>query len=286
MSLTRTGKRLLPFAVLALGLGCSDRTPARIQITDPPPFITRRSPLTLQAAVVNKAGQPLGGHALAYAATPAGVVETAPNGSVLCLRSGDATLVVSGAGATGEVALKCRLPTEIAMPASLRLVVGDKPAALRPPALDQGKPLADAPVTLTSSDSSIVGIEGSAARGVSVGKAVVRATVGDIFAVTPVEVVERVVSDSVTLADGAKRSWSLKPGRYLVEIAFRPPPRVTQGVTVTWDGVSCDAQPEKPSHRLVCDVLESATVTVTNPTLFGVGVTLSGSVAIDRIPPD
>jgi hypothetical protein len=286
MTPSRIGWWLVPLGLLVLGLGCSDRKPARVQFTDAPAYITRRSPLTFQAAVVNKAGEPLAGRALAYSAKPAGIVEVAPGGSVRCLRSGDATLVVSGAGVTGEAPLRCRLPTEIAMPASVWLVIGDKPTVLKPQASDAGHPLPDAPVTLTSSDPSVAAIEGSAAKGVSVGKTAIRAAVGDIFAVTFAEAVQRVASGPVTLADGAKRSWTLEPGRYLVEIEFRPPPRVTQGVTVRWDGVSCEPQLEKPSHRIVCEVLESATLTVANPVLFGVGVSLTGSVAIYRIPPE
>src|SRR5436309_30440 len=105
-----------------------------------------------------------------------------------------------------------------------------------------------------------------------------------IAGVTAVEVDERIVSEPLRLADGARRSFKLQPGDYLVSVDVQADFKAQQGVTVTWEGAACEGQPERQSHRVRCRVNEPATVTVANPKQFGLGAGMTGSLAIYRVP--
>jgi hypothetical protein len=277
--------RLIPLLLLAAA-GCADRKPARIDFAPPPQPVVDRRFSTLRATAVNKDGKPLDKVALAWSGAPAEVVEVSPGGTYQCLKTGDATITVSGGGVSAAIPLRCRIPTEIAMPAALRLVIGAPPVPLQPRALGEGgTPLPDVPVPLTSSDESIARIENGRAAGVAVGRASLRASLGTVVSVTPVTVVEAIFSGPLALEDGGARSFTLEAGHYEVEIDVKPAVRSPQGVTVSWEGVSCPAQLEAQSHRQACVVPDRAVVTVKNPATMGLGARVSGTLHLYRVPP-
>lgn len=294
---------LAPLAVALLSLSCADTTPAKITFTAPPAVILSGKAFPLNASLVNKKDEPLPGQAVTCSATPADVLEVSPSGTLRCLKTGDATVTLAGGSLSGAVAgggvdstvaggglsqslaVKCRLPTEIAMPQDLQLILGSAPVPLHARALGEGgRELKDVPVQVTSSDPSVVAVEGDAVRAVAVGRARLRASVEEIAAVAPVEVIEKVVSEPLALADGARRSWKLQPGDYLVTIEMKADVRAAQGVTASWEGAACENQPERPTHRFRCRVNEPATMTVTNPAQIGLGARMSGSVVVYRVP--
>jgi len=288
-------------------LGCADKTPAKISFTAPPPVIVSGNTVELRAALVNKKDQPIAGMAVFYSASPADVLEVSSSGTLRCLKTGDASLVmapsgtagasagggaaaVGGAAAGGGVAqtlaVKCRLPTAIELPQDFRIVLGSKPAPIPARVLgDGGVEMQDVPLAMTSSDPSILAFEGNDAKPVAVGRVKVSAAADQIAGVAPVDVVETIVSEPLALADGARKDFKLEPGEYEVTVDMKSAARITQGVTVAWDGAPCDPQPEKPMHHFRCRVNEPATMTVANPAQIGLGARMSGTVAIFRVPP-
>ena len=271
--------------IAALAVGCADRTPARIDFTAPPSPVIDLSLHPLTATLANAKGEALKG-SVSWSAGPADVVEISSTGTLRCLKTGDGTLTLAGGGLTTPVPVKCRIPTEIVMPHELQLILGSAPTALHARALGEGgRPLPEVPLQTTSSDPSVVEVQGDTAKPIAVGKAMVKAAAGPIGAVTPVEVVDRVVSERLELKDGAKRTWNLKRGAYRVEVDVKPSVQVSQGVTLSWAGATCENQPERQSQRASCWVDDAATLTVENPRGYGVGVSLSGSVAVYRVPP-
>ncbi len=276
---------LMPLALLLAG--CSDSAPAKIEYTAPPGTIVDSTFMRLGAAVVNAKGKPVRGESVTYAAVPAGVLEVSANGEMRCSKAGDATLVLTGGGLTVDVPLKCRIPTEIQVPVELELVLRNKPAPLQPKVLGEGgRLMKDVPVEITSSDPAVVAVEGGKLKPVAVGRARVKAAVGTIASVVPVQVVDRVVSESLLLRDGAQRSWPLQDGDYRVEIDVRPDVRVNQGVVVMWDRAACPNQPEQQSHKFRCTVNDKATITVLNPKVLGLAANMSGTINIYRVPPE
>jgi len=274
-------------AVCILMLACSDSAPARIDYAAPPDTIVNSTFMQLGATVVNAKGKPVGGESVKYAVVPEGILEVSASGEMRCMKAGDTTLVLTGAGLTVDVPLKCRIPTEIQVPESLSLVLRSKPAPLQPKVLGEGgRLMKDVPVEITSSDPAVVAVEGGKLKPVAVGRARVKAAVGTIASVVPVEVVDRVVSEPLLLRDGAQRSWPLTDGDYRVEIDVRPDVRVNQGVVAMWDRAACPNQPEQQSHRFHCMVNDKATLTVLNPKVLGLAATMSGSINIYRVPPE
>ena len=276
-----TALSLLP----VLALACADKTPAKFQHDPPPAAVTNTNYFSLHVSVVNKKGETIESQSPTYSGGPADVLEVSASGNLRCAKTGDARLTLTAGGLSEPVLLKCRIPTEITVPPELHVVIGAPPTALGPRALGEGgKPLDDVTVEVTSSDPSIVTVEGDKVKGVAVGKARLSSSVGGITSITPVEVLEKVVSEQVTLREGANRSFTLKPAYYLVVIETKVDPRLKQGVAVSWSGTACDNQPENTSHRFNCRVEETATMTVTNPKLMGIGATVTGTVNVFRAP--
>ena len=270
--------------LVASGLACADKAPARITC-DMPKAITNTSFFTLPASVVNKTGQAIEGASVAWSGGPADVLEVSADGRLRCAKTGDATLTLSSGAVSQRLDVKCRVPVEIAAPAELQVVMGALPASLHAKALgDGGTALEDVEVQVTSSDPSIATVDGDRVKGVAVGKTRVQATAGGITTVTQVDVVERIVAETVTLKDGGSKAFTLQPGNYLVTVDLKTDERVKQGVTIGWAGTACESQPEKTSQRVTCRVAETATLTVTNPKLMGLGAPVSGTVSVYRIP--
>jgi len=274
----------LPLALLAI-TGCGDTKPAKIDLAAPAGSIVNRNPLPLHASVENAKGEILAGQSLAYRSTAPEALEVSSDGSLLCLKTGDATVIVSGGGLTRNVSIACRIPSMIDMPPDLRLDLAKGAVTLQARALGEGGvPLTGVAVPIASSDVSIVTVEGSRLKPVAVGRTTLRAALDPIVAVTRVEVVNTVVSERMTLADGKARAFELAPGTYHVMVDFKAALNVRQGVALSWSGPSCPAQLEQMTHDLTCRTEVPATLTVTNPAQIGVGVPVVGSVTVERVP--
>jgi hypothetical protein len=273
-------------ALLLAASGCAYWRPARIEVTPPAGPILDRKMNAIQAVAVNEKGRPLGNVTLSWSAAPADVVEMTPAGAFRCLQTGDAEVVVTAREVRAAVPVKCRIPTEIAMPPSVRLVLGEAAPPLRPRALGEGaRPLDDVPVPVSSSDPAIVRMEEDRPVPVAIGRVTLRGALGDVVAVTPAVVVEAIAAGRLALEDGAARSFTLEAGTYELTIDVQPVVRSSQGVTVSWDGTSCPAQLEAQSHRLTCLVPDRAVLTVKNPATLGLGARVSGTIGLYKVPP-
>ena len=272
-------------ACLAAVLGCEGK-PARIDYTGLPDPVIDRAMHRLDVVVVNGKGKPLKGRSVAFAVDPAAVAEVTTDGSVRCAASGDATLTLTGGGLTSSVPVHCRVPTMIRMPGAMRLVAGGPAVPLKAEVVGEGgAPLSDLTAPIVSSDPAIVEFASGAVRPVAFGRATLRAVLGDVVAVTPVEVVTRVAGGPITLKDGAVHRVPLDPGSYELIAEVRGTVRVAQGVTVAWEGAACPPRPEAENHRETCTLRTSGALVVANPAQMGVGVPVSGTLTLDRIPP-
>lgn len=285
-TLCRFVRLVAPFLLILPAGACLDRAPAQIDFEPPPSPVVDRKMATIKAVAVTGKGKTLDRAPLAWSAAPVDVVEISTDGTYHCLKTGDAEITVTAGEARAVIPLRCRIPTEIAMPASLRLIIGAPPTPLQPRALGEGgRPLEGVPVPVTSADPAIVRVEEGRAAGVAVGRTSLRAALGDVVAVTPATAVEAITSGPLVLEDGAGRSWTLKAGHYEVLIEVRPSVRSTQGVTVSWDGTSCPAQLEAQTHAVTCPVPDTAVLTVKNPATMGLGARVSGTLHVYRVPP-
>src|SRR5262249_34041507 len=106
--------------LILLGLGCADKTPVGFKF-ELPPAITSTSHFPLRLKVLNKRGEVIMSRSASLSASPADVLEVEPSGNLRCTKTGDATLTLAAAGFSQPVPVRCRIPTEIAVPGELHL---------------------------------------------------------------------------------------------------------------------------------------------------------------------
>lgn len=285
MTCTRVARTGL-IVLIGLGIACADKTPAGIEVNGPA-MIVKKTRIPIDAVIVNKSGEKLEDVTLSYSTAMTEILKVEKDGSMLCRKTGDAAIEISGGGLSVQHNVKCRIATRIVMPERDQLLLGEAPVSFSPRVMGEGGSLlADAPVTLTSSDASIMKAEGRNLIPIAIGTAVLKASVGNVVAVAPIEVVEKVAGGSLRLEDGKSRSWTLQEGTFRVEIDVKPTHAVDHGVTASWEGSSCETQTEQQSHRFSCPVPGTATLTVTNPSGYGLGVPVSGNMAVYRVAGD
>lgn len=271
------------FVVIPVFVACTDNSPARIDIAMPKATILDDKPTSIGATLVNKAGQPLATPTLTYSAAPGNVVAVTPDGQLTCRASGDAAVIVAGGGQSATVSVSCRLVTSIEAPSSLRLTLGNRPNAVAVVVRDEaGRIVTDVPLSTTSSAPGVARYADGAIVPVGVGHAVVALSAGKATAVTNVDVVELVNSKTVALSDGTAEVFTLQQGMYDVDIRVKATNGSPYGVTVAWVGADCPAAKESQEHHIRCKVAETASMTVLNPTSFGLGPAATGFINIYR----
>jgi len=273
---------LLPVMPLT---GCSDSEPARITFTAPAGPIVDTKPFQLQGALMNKAGSSLPNAKISYSSNPSDVVTVTESGECRCLKSGDASVLIAGGGLSTLVGVKCRLVSALDVPREIRLVVGEPPDGFHATPLGENSaPISDVPVTLASSDQSVLRVEKQTLVPVAVGKTSLKSTAGPISSLTDVTVVENIISSPLLLNDGARQSWTLAAGTYEVDVKVAAELNKRDGVTITWLGSDCPNQAEKQLHHVRGHVTDTSALTIENPTAFGLGSAVNGYIKIVRVP--
>jgi hypothetical protein len=105
---------------------------------------------------------------------------------------------------------------------------------------------------------------------------------GKATATVAVDVVQLVESKALALRDGAAEVITLQQGTYDVDIQVQTTNGSKYGVTVSWVGADCPATKESQEHHIRCTVKETASMTVVNPTAFGLGPGATGFLSIYR----
>jgi hypothetical protein len=75
-----------------------------------------------------------------------------------------------------------------------------------------------------------------------------------------------VVNETKTISEGYYVSYTLDAGTYTAEITAS-----NNGVKVAWVGGSCTNSDEVKSYKSTCQLTTKGQLTVTNPTVFGLG---------------
>lgn len=271
---------------VALSLtSCSDRKPAKVTSTAPPVPVVDTKPFQLHGAVVNKANAVLPDQKVSYSSNPSDVVSVSENGECGCLKSGDATILVSGGGLSSLVGVKCRLVSAIDAPRDVRFVVGEPAGGFHATALGENNaPLSDVPISLTSSDEGVLRVENQRPVPIAVGTAALRSTAGGITSSTEVTVVQSIVSAPLLLNDGTRQSWTLPRGTYEVDVKVAAALNDRDGTTISWLGSDCPNQRERQLHHIRGHVSDTSALTIENPAVLGLGSAVNGYIKIVRVP--
>ncbi|MFN7147328.1 MAG: hypothetical protein ACK4YP_26405 [Myxococcota bacterium] len=264
-----------------------DTTAARIAVAPLAQPILDGDPRPLEVVVTTAKGKrlPEAEAALTWSAVPAGVVDVS-GGALRCVGSGDASVLVAGAGVSATFGVMCRVVAAIRGPTdTVTLVVGDPDVPLRVEALDtSGAVLAGVAPSLRSSAPGVFGVLDGAARAVKVGRGTLLAEVGAARASFPVIVHERLANERIAVPDGASLVRSLPAGSYLVEVVAAADDGSGHGVSVSFRDAACPPSPEATTHTIACAVSAPTELAVTNPTAWGFGPTAFGQITVYAVP--
>jgi hypothetical protein len=269
-------------AICLLVTGCQDSKPEKIEIYPPRSAVFTKEPFNLNARVVTAGGEPAAATILTYAAIPTDVVRVSPVGDVACEKTGDATVTIAGGGLNAVTTINCRLVATLKAKKEIRAIIGAEPADLALEALGaDGARMSDVPIAFEGFGTYADVNQSGKLSGKSVGRFTLISKVGTVSARTEVQVIEKIESKPIVIPDGSSITYSLQTGRYQIEIQAKAG---NNGVSASWVGVPCENQPEKQEHRFDCVVENTATLTVSNPALFGFGSSATGFLNIYRIP--
>lgn len=272
-------------ASLFLIVGCADETPSAIVTPLSEIAMFGDSPQALNARLTNKNGDVLKLPLLSYSVTPAGIARVDPNGMATCLRSGDASVLIAGGGQSATITIACRLVATIDGPSTLRLILGRQPESLSLTPRDaSGEAIPTAPLELSSRDPAVVTVSGTTVTPVAVGRASLEAHSGSISKGIAVSVIEVIKSEPLVLNDGHSVTYTLQQGDYELDLEVKPSDRGKTGVTVSWVGTACPDAPEAQKQALSCHVEGTASLTVLNPSMLGLGPSVTGFINLYRAP--
>ena len=240
----------------------------------------------VEARVLNKKGEHLADAPITYAAEPAGIVATGPHGGLACLKRGEGTLVATAGGKSERVQVRCRPVARLTESTEITLALTAKATKVDVAALDKdGEKYADVPLSMQTSDPAVFRIEGARVTPVGLGSATLTVSAGAQSAKIAVNVVDNVLFQKFSLADGEARTFQVvPPGRYNVRVKAQGGEAWSAGVELSFALSTCEARPEAAIHDVECDFGNGGSVTVTNPPLFGrwSGVAVQVRLSLDR----
>jgi uncharacterized protein YjdB len=224
----------------------------------------------LISQVVDANGEPLAGRAIAYASADPAIATVSAAGAVTGVAAGATTITATSEGKQGTADVRV-VPVPVAAvrvaPDPIRITIGQQ-ILVTASALDaKGQTLTGRTVTWSSSAPAVVSIAGGIATGLTIGSAVIHATIDGIegivaATVDPVPSAQVIVSPAtVTLAIGGSATLSAQ----VLDQSGQP----INGRTVTWRS-SDDAIALVTSSGVVTAMAAgTATVTATSGSASG-----------------
>lgn len=273
----RYGSFRLAGCMVAL-LSCSrPAAPARIEVAQSSLVVLDDRPFPVTAHLVDAQGNVLLEPALTYSATPVAVAEVSQGGRVTCRSTGDASLVIAGGGQSASATIRCRPVGRLRVPASETLTMGRDPAPVGVTAVDAaGAVLSDVTLSVRTADPSIASVVDGKLVARSLGRTTVSISAGRVTESFPVVVRELIESKPLALADGSFETWALQSGEYQLELTVKDVNGGSTGAQVSWVGAACKDATESQHYEGACAVENTASLTVRNPTVLGLGPALSG----------
>jgi hypothetical protein len=275
----------LPLAAFGALAACNQGPAPELVRLELPEMVTSTDP----ARTLVRARYPMKGSVVTpgpheYAVTPPDVATVAPDGAVLCQKSGDAKVVVSIRGVKGETALKCRLVAGVELGELPPLDVARGPVTLTARALAKdGKALDDVPVVISSERPNVARVSGLTVTPLSVGETGLVARAGNAEKKLKARVVRTLNVEALPLDGGKRINMSLKDGKY--ELSLTLPSDRT--VSVEWRGAPyCAYKATSKTHRSGCVLQGKGGVVFDNPAFLASGSTevSTSGVTLAEVP--
>lgn len=250
--------------VLAIALSaCGDRTPARIDVAERELTINTTFARALGARLVNAKGEVLSRPRLSYSTTPSSTLAVTHGDSVTCLKSGTASVSISGGGKSTTVAVWCRLVKSFGWPEGVGLYVGGKSQPLAFAAYDEyGRLISNLRLPVIVRDTTVARLVDGLIEPRAVGRTSIDMHAGpDIRGSVPVWVADLEYERPFSLDAGGTLSWPLKPGQYGLDLKAED---ARAQLVIAWAGTNCGAVRPGGERHLQCLVRPEAK----SPTLY------------------
>jgi hypothetical protein len=276
-------------AVTAVTVGCSDAAPVRLALDTDTLISSTGRTMVVPVNAIARDGAVMKHIRLTYATTST-VVQVWNDGRVECSRPGDAVVTIAVGALTTHVVVLCRPRLWLGLVPALwndPLWVGEPPRDVSVVAYDS----ANSPVRLPRGtatarvrDDSVARIVGGRVFALSPGRTSVDLAFDGLLGDASIEVVERVVHDTLHLAGRQYQLWHLPPGYY--ELRLNTP--VTRpnrpGLVLAAYGATCAHAPRDDGQHYFCTMKANASVIVQNSRPVGTGADLRGELTVFRLP--
>ncbi len=257
----------------ALAVACNSGPPPQSVTPELPEVLTSTEPLVVTVRVRDASGvSGVGKPPYDVSIAPEGVAEVKKDGSLRCLKTGDAKLSVGISGVTGVAAVRCRLVDHLEVQPLSRIDINKGPFVLAAKAVAKdGKELGDVPITVSPSNGVPLKVKGLELTPVQVGETELSVRAGSAKTAIKTKVVRSLKPEALPLQNGRRINFSLSEGKYEITVALHSP----KPLNVEWRGAPyCDYKGgAATSHTSMCVLQGSGGVVTDNPKFVDSGAT-------------
>jgi hypothetical protein len=277
-------------ALTGLATACSQDIPVRLVVDADTLLSSSSRPMAVSVRAVGRDGGLVRHARLSYSSN-SNVVQVRNDGHVACTRSGDAVVTVAVRALTAHVVVLCRWRLWLGLVPDLWhapfLWVGGPPLVVSVIAYDSGNRPVHLPhgtATVRVHDDSVARIIGGRVYALSSGRTSVDLAFDGVSGDASIEVVERVIHDSLQLAGHEYRRWRLPPGYYEMRLDSLPEQTHGTGLRLVAYDANCAHAPRETGQHYFCILKVSSSVIVQNTRPVGSGPELRGELTVFRLP--
>ncbi len=244
---------------------CNSGPPPQSVTPELPEIVTSTEPLVVTVRVRDAAGRSdLGKPPYEVSITPAGVADAKPDGTLRCLKTGDAKLTVGVRGVSAIAAVRCRLVDRLDVQPLSRIDINKGSFVLAVKALAKdGKELGDVPITVSPSNGKPLKVKGLEITPVEVGETELTVRAGTAQSTLKTKVVRSLKPEALPLQNGRRINFSLSEGKYEINVTLQSP----KPLNIEWRGAPyCDYKGGAAvNHTSMCVLQGSGGVVTDNP---------------------
>jgi hypothetical protein len=254
---------------------CRTGTPPDLVRVELPELVTSPDPVRASVSVRRGGSSAPANEPVSYSVTPPEVAAVAKDGTLTCLKSGDAKVTADVLGVTGTATLRCRPVDRLELGELPALDVNAPPRTLGIRALAKGgAELNDVPVSITTQNPRVLKASALTLTPLAVGETSFTVRAGTKQQTVPVRIVRTLDPEALPLDGGRRLHFSLPEGKYEVEVSFPS----DKPLHVEWRGAPyCAYQATARTHQARCTLQGKGGAVIDNPAFV-----LTGSTQVSK----
>jgi hypothetical protein len=268
--------RGVSIALLSCFLGaCRSGAPPDLVRVELPELVTSPDPVRVSVSVRRGGSSAPANEPVSYSVAPPELAAVAKDGTLTCLKSGDAKVTADVLGVKGTASLHCRLVDRLELGELPALDVNAGPQTLSVRALAKGgAELNEVPVSITTQNPRVLKASARTLTPLAVGETSFTVRAGTKQQTVPVRIVRTLDPEALPLDGGRRVHFSLPEGKYEVEVTF-PSDKQLQ---VEWRGAPyCAYKATARKHQARCTLQGKGGAVIDNPAFV-----LNGSTEISK----